>query len=65
MQVFCAMGTQWQTAGMGGLVGLRYEALPAVWQGVGLAGEQIPETFNDLRIMERAALDALKRKHGH
>lgn len=59
------MSTQWQTAAMGGIVGLRYEALPAVWQGLGIAPEQIPEIFDDLRTMEIAALEAIRKAHGH
>lgn len=61
--MFCAMGTQWHASALGGLVGMRYEALPAVWQGLDIAADQVPEVFDDLRVMERAALEALREKH--
>lgn len=57
--LFCRLGTQWQV-GMSGKVGLRYEAVyplldrqfadPADWQ----------QAFDDLQVLERAALDAMR-----
>lgn len=59
VQLFCRLSTQWQV-GMGGAVGLRYEAVyplldrqfstPADWQ----------RAFDDLQQMERAALDVMR-----
>lgn len=59
VDVFVAMSTQWNVAGMGGMVGLRYEALPAVMRLVGVPPAERADVFAGLRVMERAALGAL------
>ena len=62
VEVFVSMMTQWQTAGMNGtLVGLRYEALPAVMRYCAVPVADRGEIFHNLRSMERAALEAINR----
>ena len=62
LQVFTAMHTQWRyvSAGMAGAfqTGLDYSALPAVFDVVGINGqEQRKQVFYDLQVMEEAALN--------
>jgi hypothetical protein len=64
--LFFALTTQWRWtgAGMGGVIrtGLDYAALAAT---AALSGVTVtPVVFNDIRTLERAALDAWSRKHG-
>lgn len=56
VEVFSALGTQWNV-GMGGLIGLRYEAVPIVLHLLKVPRAEWGELFDGLRIMERAALD--------
>lgn len=61
VEVFVAMMTQWQTAGMNGtLVGLRYEALPAVMRWCTVPRRDQADVFHGLRHMERAAMEAAR-----
>jgi len=60
VEVFTAMSTQWQTAGMGGVVGLRYESLPAVMRWCAVPPAERAAVFHGLRVMEGAALEALR-----
>lgn len=58
--VFSKLGTQWKRAGMqGAATGLDYAALPAVFQLCGVKRKDWPEMFDDIRVMERAALEIL------
>lgn len=43
---------------------MRYEALPAVWQGLAVEPSQIPQIFADLRVMERAAKEEMRAQNG-
>lgn len=57
--LFLAMGTQWTLVGTpGGLFqsGLKYESLPVVAAGIGLAWPLPPSVFLDLRTLEGEAL---------
>lgn len=60
LRVFIAMGTQWRTVGGGlsGLIytGLDYSALPEVWKRQGIHKKDRTRLFEQLRIMELAAL---------
>jgi len=57
-----AMSTQWRTAGMAGdAVGLDYGALPTVLRMGGVPRKDWPAVFDDLRVMEEAALVAMRR----
>lgn len=55
------MLTQWNVVA-GGVVGLRYEALPVVFDSVGVPPDDRPDVFDGLRIMEDAALEAMRAK---
>lgn len=64
LAVFMAMNTQW-ASGPGGATGLRYEALPEVWQRVGIRGRRArDEAFVGLQVMEAEALAWLREKRG-
>ncbi|MEY2654570.1 MAG: hypothetical protein RLZZ524_1598 [Pseudomonadota bacterium] len=55
VQVFASLGTQW-TVGMAGSTGLRYEALPFVFEMQGVDRAQWPELFDQIRVCEVEAL---------
>lgn len=64
LQVFLAMQTQWRlVAGMAGAAyqGLEYQALPVVWDSLGIVKKKRPEVFAGLRKMEVAALQVLNK----
>ncbi len=63
VNVFIAMATQWR-AGMGGPIGLDYNALPAVMRLVGVPRAQWTETFESLRVMEAEAMKVMGEKNG-
>jgi hypothetical protein len=54
--VFMAMNTQWQVGGMGGVLGLRYEALPTVLRLTQVPRADWPDVFSRLQVMEGEAL---------
>jgi hypothetical protein len=54
------MCTQWRT-GVGGAIGLDYAVLPAIMELVGVPQDNRLEVFNDLRLMEDAALAHLRK----
>lgn len=58
--VFADLMSQWNV-GMGGTIGLRYEALPMVLELHGIAAKQKREIFDGLRVMERAAVDEINK----
>lgn len=62
-EVFNSLGTQW-CVGMAGPTGLNYCAVEAVLRLQGLPAEDWPELFNDVRIMEASALDAMRGVRG-
>jgi hypothetical protein len=43
--------------GMGGVVGLRYEALPVLREAHGISPSDWPEVFECLQVIERRALE--------
>lgn len=55
LRVFEAMSTQWRV-GMGGPVGLDYNAIPPVATMLGMKRREITDLFQDLRVMEAEAL---------
>lgn len=54
LNIFCQLQTQWNTSGMGGRTGLRYEALYPLLDR--LDPDDWEPTFSDVRTMEAAAL---------
>lgn len=53
------MMTQWRT-GFNGRTGLDYSVLPVMWDLHNIKKDQQRARFNELRIMEAAALEAMK-----
>ena len=58
-EVFSRVGTQWNVS-MGGPTGLRYEAIYPLIDRM-CEGEWL-QMFDDLQVMERAALDLMREK---
>lgn len=65
-EVFCALGTQWRiVSGFGGgyYEGLDYAAITRDFMGaMGVKKRRRKRVFNDLRIMEAAALEILNER---
>jgi hypothetical protein len=59
-QVFTAMVTQWRV-GMNGPTGLDYAALEPVMRLTGVPRKEWPGVFADLRLMEDAALEEMRK----
>ena len=53
------MRTQWD-AGMGGATGLRYPVLFELMDRRGIAGDDWWQMLDDVRVMEAAALEAMR-----
>ena len=54
--LFTSLQTQWNVGGMGGRTGLRYEALYPLLDRQTATPEQWQQLFDDVRVMEHAAL---------
>ena len=61
LELFSALCTQWRV-GMGGATGLDYTALPVVMDMLEIAPEDRRERFEEVRVMERAALEVMSEK---
>ncbi len=61
VEVFAQMGTQWRV-GVGGPIGLDYTALRFVMGMHRLAPDERLGLFEDIRVMEHAALDQMSEK---
>jgi len=59
LNVFIAMSTQWRV-GMSGATGLDYAALPGVMRLIGVSAAERADVFDDIRIMEDAALGKMR-----
>lgn len=57
LELMRACGTQWQLGGMGGVVGLRYEAVSAVMDMRAVPSVERAALLDDLRVMEQAMLE--------
>lgn len=55
------MSGQWVMGPMGGVLGLRYEALPVVMRYLEVQKKDRRDVFADLRIMEMEAVGLLNR----
>ena len=55
------MTTQLITGGMGGVIGLRYEALPLVMRICGVSKKCEPEVLDAVRVMERRMVELLNQ----
>lgn len=58
-QVFSALATQWNV-GPSRAIGLRYEAIPVVLKMGGVQDKEHAQILQDLRVMEREALNLFK-----
>lgn len=61
MEVFSALGTQWRIHPMGGVIGLDYGAVQPVLRLLGVPRSAWRELFEDLRVLERGALEEMRR----
>lgn len=61
LALFAALSTQWRV-GMAGATGLDYPAVLAVMDVQGIAPEDRRERFDEIRVMERAALDVMSEQ---
>nr|SPS06210.1 conserved protein of unknown function [Candidatus Nitrotoga fabula] len=59
-QIFCSLRTQWRT-GFNGATGLDYGVLPVVYDIYGIEQNQRLAMFENLMVMEQAALGAMKK----
>lgn len=60
MNTFITSATQWRV-GMSGATGLDYGALPTVLRLTGVPRADWPQVFDDLRLMEDAALAQMRK----
>jgi hypothetical protein len=58
-QLFASLSTQW-FAGIGGSSGLRYETLYPLLDRAAASPEEWDELFDDVRVMEQAAMAAMQ-----
>ena len=58
VRVFMALATQWRT-GAAGATGFDYNVLPELWRRLKVPLADRDDVFDDLRLMEMAALDAM------
>lgn len=61
VRVFTAMSTQWRV-GPGGPTGLDYSALSEVWRRMKTPPADRDGVFEDLRILEDAALQEMRKE---
>lgn len=61
-QFFQRIGTRWVVGGMGGVTGIRWEAVYPLMDKMGLEPEAWDALLSDLEVMERAALEVINRK---
>ena len=61
VRVFLAMSTQWRM-GLAGATGLDYGALPAVMRLSQVPPGERQNVFNDIRVLEDAALETLQKR---
>jgi hypothetical protein len=63
VNVFIAMGTQWNV-GPGGAVGLNYPSLETTMRLLGVPKRERADVFEQVRVMEDAALAQIRSNHG-
>lgn len=61
LELFVALGTQWNVSAMGHYLGINYPAVDAIMNILAVPKKQKPDLFSDLQIMERAALEYINR----
>ena len=63
LQVFSRMTTQLIVGGMGGVIGLRYEALPLMLRICGVKRADEADVVNGVQVMEREMVQLLNQKN--
>lgn len=59
--LFCRLGTQWRT-NMGGAYGLDYNVALTLIDRLGLSATDADELFEDVRHLEKSALDVMREE---
>jgi len=62
LELWGVIGTQWMYSGMGGATGLNYAGVEAAMRLHGVPRADRAQRFEELRIMERAALSEWARR---
>lgn len=62
VEMFYRIGTRWIYGGMGGVLGIRWEAVYPLMDRLQLPPTEWDELLIDLEVMEGAALEVLNRK---
>ena len=62
LQMFQRIGTRWIVTGMGGVTGVRWEAIYPLMDRLNLEPDAWDTLLSDLEVMERAALEVINRK---
>lgn len=60
-QVFNALGTQWRYS-MSGVTGIDYNVIPNVFRLLGIKRTEWSQIFDDIRIMESAAITEINKQ---
>ncbi len=58
LELFIALGTQWNRDAGGGLTGINYPSIPAMFDAYRIPVRQRACLFNDIRCIEIGALNA-------
>jgi hypothetical protein len=60
--MFQRIGSRWVFGAMGGVAGIRWEAVYPLMDRLGLAPTEWDALLGDLEIMEHAAMEVMNRK---
>lgn len=60
--MFQRIGSRWVFGGMGGVAGIRWEAVYPLMDRLGLSNEEWDDLLGDLEIMEQAAMKVMNTK---
>lgn len=62
LRMFQRIGSRWVFGAMGGVAGIRWEAVYPLMDRLGLAPAEWDALLGDLEIMEHAAMEVMNRK---
>lgn len=62
LKMFQRIGTRWVFGAMGGVAGIRWEAVYPLMDRLGLEPAEWDALLSDLEIMEHAAMEVMNRK---
>lgn len=62
LQMFQRIGTRWVFGAMGGVAGIRWEAVYPLMDRLNLPPAEWDALLSDLEIMEQAAMEVMNRK---